>query len=231
MLRLIFTFIILIHGLIHLMGFVKAFQLAEIPQLTQAISKPRGILWLICTILFCTSALIYLTDRNWWLMLALPAVLLSQVLIFIYWQDAKFGTLANVIVFAGGLLNYGEWGFLQTSQQKIETMMPTHLEQTQQVNQQMLAQLPPLVQKWMQIAGVPGQEMIQTVHLYQRGEMRTSPEGNWMPVDAEQWFTVHPPAFIWTADVGRSGLMQFRGETCTRRVAGGCRSKRTRSSQ
>lgn len=211
MLRFIFTFIILIHGLIHLMGFAKAFQLAEISQLTQAISKPRGILWLICTILFCTSALIYLTDRYWWWMLALPAVLLSQVLIFIYWQDAKFGTLANVIVFVSSLLSYGEWGFLQTSQQKIDAMMPATLQQTPPVNRQMLAQLPPLVQKWMQAAGVPGQEMIQTVHLYQSGQMRTSPEGNWMPVDAEQWFTVQPPAFIWTADVGGSGLMQFRG--------------------
>jgi len=47
MIKVIFASIITIHGLIHLMGFVKAFQLAEINQLTKAIPKPIGLLWLI----------------------------------------------------------------------------------------------------------------------------------------------------------------------------------------
>jgi hypothetical protein len=37
------------------MGFVKGFQLAEISQLTQSISKPMGVLWLFATILFLFS--------------------------------------------------------------------------------------------------------------------------------------------------------------------------------
>jgi hypothetical protein len=31
--------------------------------------------------------------------------------------------------------------------------------------------------------------------------MRTSPDGAWMPVRAEQYFSVDPPAFLWSADV------------------------------
>ena len=220
MFRYLFAFIVFVHGLIHLMGFVKAFGLAEISQLTQAISKPRGILWLICAILFCTSMIVFLAKANWWWMLVIPAVLMSQVLIFIYWQDAKFGTIANVIALLVGVWGYGEWSFVQASREKVAAMMPAALEQLQQVNRQMLAQLPPLVQGWMESSGILGKEMIQTVHLYQKGEMRTSAEGAWMPVDAEQWFSIQPPAFIWMADVGGSGLMQFRGRDMYREGSG-----------
>lgn len=211
MLKYLFAFILFIHGLIHLMGFVKAFDLAEISQLSQAISKPRGILWLICAILFCTAVIVFLAKASWWWMLVLPAVVVSQVLVFIYWQDAKFGTIANIIALAGSLWGYGEWSFVQTSQQKVADLLPGSLRQGRQINRQMLAQLPPLVQDWMESTGVVGKDMIQNVHLYQKGEMRTSAEGAWMPVEAEQWFTTQPPAFIWIADVGGSGFMQFRG--------------------
>jgi hypothetical protein len=36
--------LLVIHGLLHLMGFLKAFGLAELPQLTGPISQPLGLL-------------------------------------------------------------------------------------------------------------------------------------------------------------------------------------------
>jgi hypothetical protein len=50
--KILFTFIVFIHGLIHIMGFLKAFHIAEINQLQTTISKPIGVLWLLATILF-----------------------------------------------------------------------------------------------------------------------------------------------------------------------------------
>lgn len=47
MARLIFVVILIVHGLIHLLGFLKAFELANISELTQSITRPLGILWLI----------------------------------------------------------------------------------------------------------------------------------------------------------------------------------------
>jgi|GEM_PF-4627233 ssRNA-specific RNase YbeY (16S rRNA maturation enzyme) len=44
MFRILFVFIVAIHGFIHLMGFIKAFKLTEINQLAQDISKPTGLL-------------------------------------------------------------------------------------------------------------------------------------------------------------------------------------------
>ena len=47
MIRMAFSAIIGLHGLIHLLGFVKAFDLGEIRELTQPVSRTMGILWLL----------------------------------------------------------------------------------------------------------------------------------------------------------------------------------------
>jgi hypothetical protein len=39
--------LLLLHGLIHLMGFAKAFGYAELPQLTQPIPREWGLVWLL----------------------------------------------------------------------------------------------------------------------------------------------------------------------------------------
>ena len=45
--RWVFAFIVVVHGLIHLMGPAKAFGYAELPQLTQPISRGMGLVWLL----------------------------------------------------------------------------------------------------------------------------------------------------------------------------------------
>ena len=55
-----FAFIIIIHALIHVMGFAKAFQLADINQLTQSISKPIEILWVFAALLFMLSRVLFI---------------------------------------------------------------------------------------------------------------------------------------------------------------------------
>jgi ssRNA-specific RNase YbeY (16S rRNA maturation enzyme) len=50
--KAVFISIIIIHGLIHLMGFAKSFGLLRITELSQDISKPLGLLWLLSAILF-----------------------------------------------------------------------------------------------------------------------------------------------------------------------------------
>ena len=92
------VFIIIIHALIHLLGFLKAFQLAEINQLTQNISKPMGMLWLIALVLLLTAAVQLISSNDLWWITAFAAVILSQVLIILFWQDAKLGTIANIII-------------------------------------------------------------------------------------------------------------------------------------
>jgi hypothetical protein len=44
--KYIIAALLVVHGLIHVLGFVKALDLAQPPQLQAAISRPMGILWL-----------------------------------------------------------------------------------------------------------------------------------------------------------------------------------------
>lgn len=201
MARVIFLFILLVHGLIHLMGFVKAFKFAEIPQLTQPISKTTGLLWLLSAVLFITATVLLLLKKDVWWMLALPAVVLSQVLIMMSWQDAKFGTIANVIALVGMVLGWAAWDFNQMVEKELDAFRANMQVASTIISEDQIQSLPPIVQTWLRQSKVIGKEQIQTVYLHQKGAMRTTPEGKWMPVDARQYFTTEPPGFIWLADV------------------------------
>jgi len=104
-LKIIFLVITVLHGLIFLMGFVKGFKLAEIKDVKSDISQTGGLLWLLTTFLFLITAVLFLLNMEpvWWI-LAIVSVVYSQILTFMYWKDAKFGTIANVLIIAGIIL-------------------------------------------------------------------------------------------------------------------------------
>lgn len=96
--RIALAVLILLHGLIHLLGPAKAFGWADVSQLRAPISPTAGLLWLAAAALLTAAASGLVLRAAWWWYLALPGVLLSQVLIVMAWGDAKFGTIANVII-------------------------------------------------------------------------------------------------------------------------------------
>ena len=90
--RWVFAGIIAIHGLIHLMGPAKAFGYADLPQLTQPISRGMGLVWLAAAVLtLATVVALFVWPRGWW-MIGAVALVLSQAVIFTSWSDAKAGT-------------------------------------------------------------------------------------------------------------------------------------------
>lgn len=168
-----FFVIVIIHALIHLLGFLKAYQLAEINQLTQNISKPMGILWLIALILFFAAAIQFISNHDLWWITALAAVILSQVLIILFWQDAKFGTIANIIILLSVIAGYGFWSFenifnydvavrLGTSS-KIEKILLTDKD---------IEHLPAPVQKYLRYTAVINKEKVNNVKIVFDIEMR-----------------------------------------------------------
>lgn len=86
------------HGFIHLLGFLKAFQIAEMEELKQPVTKQRGIFWLTAFILFLITAILYITQLWFWMIFAIISALLSQSLIITAWDDAKFGTIPNIFL-------------------------------------------------------------------------------------------------------------------------------------
>ena len=81
-----------------------------------------------------------------------------------------------------------------------------------------LEQLPPPVRRWLEVSGVVGRARATTVRLQQRGELRTAPDKPWMPVVAEQYFSVDPPGFVWRADAKMMRVLPIAGRD---RYAGG----------
>ena len=219
MLRFIFAFIVFIHGLIHLMGFAKELKLAQVTgltgktlvPLTDGLAKGIGLLWLVTCLLFLFSVLSFLLKKDWWWMPGALAVALSQILIVIYWHDAKFGTIANIIVLVAIILSYATWSFNGMVKNELKTFSSAAKIHRKIVSEEMVSGLPNVVKKWLKQSNVMGKEMTQTVHLWQTGELKTSPEGKWLPVNAEQYFTVEQPGFIWIADVKAAPFIHVAG--------------------
>lgn len=71
--------------------------------------------------------------------------------------------------------------------------------QTGLVTEMDLEGLPEPVQRWLRYSQVIGKPRPTTVRLRQEGEFRTSADAKWMPFEAEEYYTIDPPAFIWIA--------------------------------
>ncbi len=96
--KTVLIILLILHGAVHVMGFVKAFDIFPVKQLTQSISKPFGVLWLAACLLCFTCAFLMLIKADDWWTVGLIAILVSQVLVICFWKDAKFGTIANAII-------------------------------------------------------------------------------------------------------------------------------------
>jgi hypothetical protein len=202
-----------------LLGFVKDFGLASVSQLegntliplSPGYSKLLGSLWLLSCLLFLGTAISFTWKKETWWIVALPAVLLSQLLIILYWPDAKYGTLANIIISVGIVFAFASWNFQTRVSRELTMFIPSQKQEQMVVSEKTMTILPPIVQKWLQRTHILGKEKIHTVYLKQKGKMRTTPEGNWMPVVAEEYFTIDQPGFFWMADVKAAPFIHLYG--------------------
>lgn len=193
MLRIIFLIIMTVHGLIHLMGFVQAFRLAEMKDFTLQVSKPAGIVWLAATLLFVIAAVLFLLNNEAWWAVAGGAVVLSQILIIAGWQDAKFGTLANLIVLLVVVVAFARWNFHQKYQQDVKhNLARTMTLPRGLLTEDDLTPLPAPVQRYIRYCGCLGREKVVNFKAEFVGDIR-SKDGPWMPFTCEQYNFVDVP--------------------------------------
>ena len=173
MLKYLFAFIVLAHGLIHFMGFAKAFNYGNITQLTKYISKPAGTLWFATAVLFILVVALFLVKKESWPYTAIVAVIISQVLIFSVWKDAKFGTIANVIVLFVAIAAFGSQQFESTFSSDVKS----HLLKTSNTQADLLTEtdiqfLPLPVQKYFRYCNVLNKPKVKNMKVVFDGEMR-----------------------------------------------------------
>jgi hypothetical protein len=209
--KFVFSFILLIHGLIHFIGFMKAFTSIGFDKQELEISKPIGFFWLIVSMLFTVAAIQYLTHKNWFY-LALLGVLVSQILIILVWKDAKFGTFVNIIILLVGLSAIGNHRFQKmVNEESSELLNHVSPNTSKIISEKDLNQLPHIIKTWVKSSGVVGQNEIITLRLKQKGEMRTKPNSKWMPFSATQYFNVKNPSFIWNTNVEAMAFINLVG--------------------
>ena len=74
-----------------------------------------------------------------------------------------------------------------------------------------LEKLPLPVRRWLEVSGAVGRPHATTVRLEQSGEFRMGPDKPWMPVAAEQYFSVDPPGFVWSVKSRMMGVLPIAG--------------------
>lgn len=210
--RVAFLLIVLIHGSIHLIGFLQGFGLKEIKELTLPISRPMAIFWLAAAALFLTYGILHFTHSKFDWPAGLLAVAVSQILIVMFWKDARFGTLPNVMIAVVSVASLGQYRFQTRNQQEtahILTQSKTIGEKI--VDENDIRELPEPVKTWLHHAGIVGRPAIRVAKVTQYVEMQMKPGNDWMSAIALQYSVTDPPAFIWTVGVKMNSLLNFHG--------------------
>jgi hypothetical protein len=176
------------HGLIHLMGFAKGFGHAQLPQLSQPISRPWGLAWLAAACLVMTSsAMLGAGARSYWMVGAL-ALVVSQAVIFSAWRDAWAGTFGNgllLLIVAHGWLTEGPQSFHARYLRDVRAGL-ARVVAVPVVSETDLVRLPDPVQRYLRVTRSVGQPRVQSYRLRFRGRIRSAPDARWMPFEAEQ---------------------------------------------
>ncbi len=203
--KIIISVIVLIHGLIHFMGFAKAFAIGNTAEFTKELSKPIGILWLLTGLLFILSTVMILLKKEGWPILAILATIVSQVLIFTAWTDAKYGTIANGIILIAAIIGFGMERFENSYVKDVQH----HLQATQYTNELVtgkdLEHLPELVKKYLIYTGVVGKPRVGNFKIIFEGEMRDKGK-DWFLFTSEQYNFIEDPTRLFFMKGKVSGI-------------------------
>lgn len=206
--RWAFAGLIAVHGLIHLMGFAKAFGLAELPELAGPISRPWGTAWLIAAMaVLATSVTLLAAPRAWWIVGSV-AVLLSQAVVFSSWGDARLGTAVNLLILAGvvyGFASRGPQSFHAAYRRSVSERLAEPVAE-RDLTESDLVGLPEPVRRYVRLAGAVGQPRVHHFRATWRGRIRAGPDEPWMAFTAEQTNFPGEPARFFLMDAKRSGL-------------------------
>lgn len=193
--RALFVAFLVLHGLIHLMGFAKAYAFAELPQLRLPISPQAGALWLVSALLFVATGVCVFALPRWWWALGACALVVSTAVIWSSWADAKVGAVANVVVLvavvAGAAMNGPTSLRAQYDRDVGAAAQAVRLQAVPVVTEADLAPLPTLVQRYLRTAGVVGHERVRSFRVRMHGRIRSGPDARWIPMQAEQHNFVH----------------------------------------
>ncbi len=188
--------VVLVHGLIHLLGAAKGFGWAQVSQLKEPISPAIGSIWLAAGALAVIAGVLLAAGVRWWWVVGAVALVASQTVIVTSWNDAKFGTIANIILLAAVVYGYASQGptsYRAEYRQLAETAFSAPVADVP-VTEADLASLPPQVAAYLRRCGVVGQSRVRVTNFRAliRGRIRAAGHSAWMTFTGEQVNTYGP---------------------------------------
>lgn len=200
-----FILLVGIHLLIHSIGFIKAFKMAEISALTHQISSFQGILWLCSVIMFLIMIILFAIDNRFWTVIAIPAIILSQVLIITTWSDSKYGSLVNLIILGVAVVSIANRRFENTYKKDVTKAITAINIEDEVIIEQDLKDLPEIIRKYMRYVGVVGKARIFNMKITFDGEMREK-EKDWFSFRSEQYNFIEAPGRYFFMKANFKGL-------------------------
>lgn len=108
------AFFVFTHGLVHLIGVVVYWQLAEVeefPPYKTTLFNGRweigdigmriyGLLWLIATLGFVVAAVGMVIQQDWWIPMLFGTSIFSLVVNALDWEWAKYGVILDILILA-----------------------------------------------------------------------------------------------------------------------------------
>ena len=202
-----------LHGLIHVLGFVKGTGIKKVNALSLPISKPMGIIWLVAAVLFFVYIILQLANNEYNWLAGFIAVVCSQVLIILFWKDAKFGTLPNILIFVVSIISFGNYRFQRfVEREKAQLVIPNNNSEEKIISERDIKHLPKPIIKWLRQTGAIEKPYISVGMVVQQAKIKMKPDQKkWMTATARQYSAIDNPAFIWTTNVKVNSLLYFQG--------------------
>jgi hypothetical protein len=198
--------LLIVHGVVHFTGLIRAFLPSFVPSFTTYINKPTGLDWALAGSFFILAGVLLLVSNEYWWMVTGTAILISQILIVFNWHDARFGTVVNVILFIAVFAGASVWNFrTRYTEAADRTIEHTRTLSAQRIFAEDLAPLPRPVQRYLQAAGVVGTVRPRSMRITFDGSIRGF-EGPWMPFTSVQTNSFDDPARFFWIDATMKGL-------------------------
>ncbi len=206
--KIVVAIVVLIHGLVHFIGFARAFAMGNTAEFAKELSKPIGLLWLLTGLLFIISAIMLLLKKEAWPVFAIIAVIVSQLLILTVWSEAKYGTLANIIILIAAIIAFETERFEKAYKKDVLSQIKPTALADEPVTEKDLEPLPKVVQKYLRYARVVGKPKVYNVKIEFEGEMRDRGK-DWFGFTSEQYNFFDSPTRLFFMRAKIKGLPTY----------------------
>ncbi len=200
------SILIFLHGAIHVLGFLKAFQFAKVAQLNIPISKPLGILWLLAFVLFLTAGVMYLLNSPQWSFVAILSVAISTILIIFSWSDARFGMIPNIIILIACIFAIASCSYKSVYLKDIKQAADNSSIERSTLTESDISHLPVPVQNYIKLSGSIGKPKVSSFKVEFEGQIRKNEQSEWMTFTCEQHNFMANPTRLFFMDARMKGL-------------------------